>query len=1114
MPEQAYHPLQLKAIRQEGNVIVSAGAGSGKTRVMVARAVKHVQEGMDIGRILMVTFTNAAADEMKQRIQSTLLDQAAAHPDQARYLRQQAARAAAADIGTIDGFCLQLAKDYFHLADIDPLFQIIGEAERAVLRQETLQTLFDGLFDQQDAGFLSLLDLADGRENTLMAQVTAIFDFCRAMPDPAAWRARAAAAYAGGAEPELRSLCAQALGDIQAIVLPILDEIAQAHLAAADAKNRAFGDALLQRVAQLQGAVTTGDAALARQLLGELPSMGSRGIIRNGGLSQASKQLTRERNKLRDNLALRLTLDEHLQRMESMAPYAESLTDLTAAFESAYAARLKQRGFLEFADVEYAAYDILHNEEARAEIAGRYDLVFIDEYQDTNHLQEAILTAVARDNLFCVGDVKQSIYRFRHAEPALFLARDSAYRNDQGGTALDLNRNYRSGRAILDTVNLVMGRNMSAALGGRAYDEGQALVKGGEDKGPVFPVQIRLIDRTEQGPDAPDDEREPAELPAEPGETLAAYEAQAFICAKEIHLLTQQAVDFGDIAVLLPRLSAHGQAFVEILQAAGIPVEAQVKGQYFEGPEIKAMVALLSAIDNSRDELPLLGALHGPAGGFSAADLADIRLSDKQAAFPAAARALAQGEDGLSQKLRDFFNRLDRWRALSQLLPVDELMGLIWDETGFLTHYAALRGGAQKQLNLQQLLNRARAYSTFSEGNLHGFLRMIHSLTPSAGDIPQVVEQSGNRVRVMSVHRSKGLEFKVVFLAGLHCSVSGRAPALLLDNKLGFALKGYDKQRDVMYPLLWEQALQNRRKADDRSEALRLLYVAMTRAMERLFIIGFMPNDAEPKPPETAASPWDWIWPIIAEAGANPPFEAIVCPWPRLGGTGQSTARNWSAEPASEADIRFVESRFGWTPSLPARPQPVKTSVTELLHKQTGSNRLERPAFMGEALGFTPAQTGTLVHRVLRHGLGQNLQSPADVQALLLALQKRRLLTPAEAQAVRPEWILAFFASPLSVRLQKAKRVLREQPFNWLMDESVLVQGIIDCAFYEEGLGWVIIDFKTDRLPPGGLTELTERYRGQLDHYRRALADITHEPVAECWLSLLRLKKDIALYGV
>lgn len=1142
-----FTPQQQQAIREQGNLLVAAAAGSGKTAVLTERIVALVREGAELERMLVVTFTNAAADEMRKRIQAALLRaaQEAESPRDAKRLHEQAQRTGRANISTLHSFCMHVLRRHFHEAELDPAFRLADEIEADVLFGDVLDDLLESRFEQGDAGFLSLIELT-GSEEELIIWVEKIYEFMRAQPDPLEWLSRAVAQYELDAAALESSMPAQVrLKDAREDVRYYASSMQQT-LDDEDAPAvRAVLSEELTRARALALAKTEKDyrARLQAFDFGRLTFPRDYNAARKTQI-QAQRDAFKDLLRKRHAKLFARSICEEQALLERLAPALYALTSLIADFDALYFKRKGEEGFVDFADLEHLTLKTLSNPVIAEEYRKKFDYIFVDEYQDTNRVQEAILGRICReDNLFLVGDVKQSIYRFRLADPGLFLEKHRDYGRGEGGKRIDLNTNFRSARAVIDAVNNVFGSIMSERLGEIDYGEGERLVMGrceGEGE-----VELHLIERAPE----PFAEEESVQESGAP-ESMEAAELEALLGAQRIRAIMrdeklfdakigcEREYRYGDFAVLLRSTRNSALTYTQMLALEGIPAYAELTGGYFDAIEVAVFINLLKLIDNGREDIPLLSILRSPIGSFSTEELASLRLMQPGGSFFEAFRAAAKSDSPLSKKCNAFLEKIERYRADAGLYRLEELIGRLLDDTGYYHFAGALPGGAARQANLDELMNRAHAFEQGRSRTLSGFLRFMERA--KRNDAYGEAQTAGmDVVRVLSIHKSKGLEFPVVIIGGLakRFNRSDAASRLAMDETLGLGVRAvFDRRRiDTMYyQVIKAQALKKQL-----SEEMRVLYVGMTRAREKLILIGCAANltdmiQKRTMPPDPArlsqeSSFLGWILlALMSGPDGNPLREMLHLPM--RGGCGcvetylhtdlkppanagvmrQQEYVQW-AQNARRAPTDEIHDRFRWRyTDQSATLTPSKVSVSALSH--IGPPSFAVPAFLEER-SLAPMDRGSATHLLFEHiPLAAHTQQSVRLQ--IDRLLDKDLLSEAQAGAISVPGVAAFFGSPLGQRLLASKRIERELEFNILMradelgppysgEENVMLQGVIDCCFTEDD-GWVLLDYKTDAVPFGVSPEqAAARHMQQLSLYARALERLSGLPVREGYIHLL-----------
>ena len=952
------------------NLLVAAAAGSGKTAVLVERIVRLVLEGEtppDLDNILVVTFTQAAAAEMRERIRKALTGLATAGNERAR---GQLARISDAPISTIHSFCLNVLREQFHQAGLEPGFRVGEQTECALMLAEAVDALMDECYgrDPLDPAVADLLDCHAGyRDDTrLRERITEMWRFSRTMPWPDAWleaslaRMRIPEGTDFGQTDWGRILLEQALWRLE----DLARETERALRLAEDAGFDSYAATLLLDQALLEGLTADLDGgwdAAVRALQ----------AVKFSSLKRAPKDadpLVRDRikdarQKVKDGVS---RIGEELLCGFSDAVCAdirgesgrlETLVALVQALDRVYGRMKRRRNLVDFDDMEHMTLGLLAVPDpngtavptALAEtMRARWHAVMIDEYQDSNLVQETILGAVATQgdqsgNLFMVGDVKQSIYRFRQAMPELFLSKYATYPL-QAGTAtrkILLHRNFRSRKPVLEAVNLAFARLMTPQLGEMEYTEAESLLAGAEfpdwNGMEGAPVSFHLIDAAshivaEEGGDAPSDSaegngedapegtegeiREEADEtatgdPALSAEELEAVQEEAAWAAATIRRLVRgdasdapfqvaskdgilRPVRYSDCAVLLRATSGWAQVFVEEFALQNVPLFTDTGAGHFASVEVGVMLSLLEVLDNPLQDIPLAAVLRSPIGGWDETAIATVRQADAEGRL---LDAMRRHDGPYAEACVRMLERLEGWRSLARAVPVGDLLERLYDETGYALHVAALPQGRRRMANLRLLAERAVRFETTGFRGLFQFLRYVERLRLAKGDMDgaKTLGESEDIVRLMSIHKSKGLEYPVVLLCGTgrQFNLRDRNSRLLLHHRYGFGPDGVLPDVGVIWPTAAKRALQAVSTREMLSEEMRILYVALTRAKERLFVCGRMADPAGRLQaladlPEAGALPAGALLPLKSHAQwllaawgpwlrqGNGPFELVV----------------------------------------------------------------------------------------------------------------------------------------------------------------------------------------------------------------------------------------------
>ena len=1151
-------PSQERAIKTEGGpILVSAAAGSGKTRVLTERLMARVLAGEDIDRFLVITFTRAAAAELRGRILAELNARAAADPADRR-LRRQSALLYRAQIGTIDSFCTALVRENAHLLGVSPSFSVLDEERAQALRARALEDVLDRAYEdiENDQGLRTLVDSAGaGRDDSRLGSL--ILDLDSRMQSHAFLRQWAAEKLAMLDTAGLADAAQTPWGRV------LLDDaIAEADWQASELERVLAPMRLPENAGPMKGyADAVAEMALLFRDLSRAAAEGwekARAVLarpnpRLGRVGKDADQTLRERVKTvwdgaRDALVrLRKSLAGDsaalLAGLDASKAPLTALMDLVWALEDEYAARKRRADACDFSDVEHFCVRLLcDGEDGPTALAGtvsdRFVEVMVDEYQDVNAVQELIFRRVSHEgkNLFMVGDVKQSIYRFRLAEPDIFLEKYHAFADGAEGKRVLLRENFRSRASVLAACNGVFSRIMSRALGQVDYDGEARLVPGAAypPEGEVRPELCVLEPGAEVGEEAPDKVRLEARYVA--GRIRAMVDNRESVSDGNGGL---RPVRYGDIALLLRTPKTSGGVFRRALSEAGVPVSARQGGSFFSQPEVSFTLSMLSVVDNPRQDVPLVAALRGLPFGFTPDELSAVRAAGKGDLWDAL-RARAREDERCAK----FAALVERLRSFAREASTDSLLRRLYDETELLTVCGVMADASRRIADLMQLYEYARRFEQDGNRGLFRFVLWLRELERRGLEPPAPAE--GDAVQILSVHKAKGLEWPVVFLAdNSHGWNRQRGAQVLCHRELGLGMRVTDPVRGVQWPTLPWRAIDRREQLEELSEQERVLYVAMTRARERLVMTCVQPKAAEKLAAYGPASREPVSPRVLARAQS-------VTPWllAAAAGDGGETIdvklvaqdqAETAAEPAvrpippADPDLRAeVDERLAWRyPFEAAVALPSKVTATGVGDLAPGAadpeaaelpepaghitDRLRQPDFGRDARPLTGPERGVAAHLVMQHIDFGYVGSAAEISGQIARMEALGFLEPRQAAAVDPDDILAFFRSELGARLLGADRVVREFRFSLLCpantwypqapeEERILLQGVVDCCLEEKG-ALTVVDFKTD-----GTVE-PDRYTGQLAAYAAAMERIFQKPVRQAALWYLR-KKEMVLVPV
>lgn len=898
---------------RDRNLLVSAAAGSGKTAVLVERILAMVKDPvrpLDIDQLLVVTFTRAAAGEMKERIGQALQKSLEEDPEN-EHLQRQQTLLHHAQISTIHGFCSYVIKNYFQMIDLDPVYRMADEGEIRLLKSDVIQNVMEEQFAAKEPSFTRFVEsYATGkRDDGLDDMVLKLYEFSMSYPWPEQWLEECREAYKmDSPEKVQKSIWVQELmQEAKKRLSSVREAICENRkIAMSDGGPYLYDEALAadqQMVEEFLAAESFDEIVHAMNGMTFKKLSGKKADDVDAARKEQVKAERDACKKEVQKLQGQFFTKDSAEIAEEIASCAEPigvLIDLTEQFAKAFAEKKRSKNILDYADLEHFALQILVQQEdgklvrtdAARELSEQFREIMIDEYQDSNFIQEALLSAVSgeedgRWNRFMVGDIKQSIYGFRLARPELFLEKYHTYAKEDGDCQrIDLDRNFRSRPEVLETANYVFRKLMSPELGGIAYDDAASLHPGASFPVPqnkqknistnkgfmkeatvespasgtwnaAYATEILLLD--DKAPELEDDKSRETKMETE----AAAVAARIREMADHEEIVDKETgeyrkIQYRDIVILLRAISGWSETFSRVLQAAGIPAYSTSKTGYFSTQEIVTVLNYLHLCDNPCQEIPFTAILRSPICGCTDKELAAVRCVDKDVKiYEACGKYIAEGEDAaLRAKLQRFWEQLEKMRSRVPYTPIHELITEILEETGYGGYASAMPGGVQRRANLEMLVEKAVEFEATSYRGLFNFIRYMEQLQKYEVDFGEVniYGESANTVRIMSIHKSKGLEFPVVFLSGMGKSfnqMDSRA-ALVLHSRMGIGADAIDPERRVRQATLPLQIIRQSMKLENLAEELRVLYVAMTRPKEKLIMTG-MASKLENKIKQCAA---------------------------------------------------------------------------------------------------------------------------------------------------------------------------------------------------------------------------------------------------------------------
>ena len=1177
---------QEQSIYEGGsNILVAAAAGSGKTAVLVERIInKIINENIDIDKLLVVTFTNAAASEMRERVLDTIYSKLEDNPDDER-LQRQLTLINKASICTIDAFCLDVIKNNFYEIDISPNFRIADTAEINLLKQDVLEEIFENKYEKQDEDFTRLITTYTSyRDDTpLKDLVLKIYSYIQSNPFPEKWL---------NDKVEVFNLKDRLDGDfaktvwgeklLQELEEELIDDILMLQEAklilAREPELDKFEKVIdndIDMLNTLKIGLNSWDKAYENSINVKFEKWPTDRKLNYQEKDDAKAIRDTVKKKLgkKTEKILIFNSREANQDIYDMYEVLKLLKDFILEFDEQFKKAKGEKNILDFNDIEHLALKILlkENEDGSiepSEVAKRYQERFceiaIDEYQDSNLVQEYILTAIQKNNnIFMVGDVKQSIYRFRQARPELFLSKYAEYKlkehkKEKDNLKIQLFKNFRSREKILDFTNLIFENIMSNVLGDIDYNQEEYLNLGANyetDDKSNLKTEISIIDLRDESEDEDIEPNIQNYQEESTTQILENTEIEAKFVAKKIQkLINSQAqvydvknkkfrkITYKDIVILLRSTKDIAPVYEKELLSLNMPVFSDTSAEYLDSVEIQTIMAVLKVIDNPLNDIALVTCLRSPIGNFTDNDLVKIRLSDKYDNFyNTMLKAKLNVDKKLKQKIDNFINNINTWREAKEYLALDELIWRIYTQTGYYNYVGLMPNGDLRQANLKKLFEKAKQYETASFKGLFNFINFIEKLQLSSGDLgaAKLIGENEDVIRIMSIHKSKGLEFPVVFLAGTgkQFNLMDLNENILMHQEMGFGVKYIDYEKQIQYDTLSKSAIRNQLLQDTLSEEMRILYVALTRAKEKLYITATC-KDAEKDiesikqfanmytKTEGKINPVlvkkyrrfiDWI--LLTSIYEKEKFknlatiEQLNIDDLHISEEEESeridVVKILESKKENVTDIKKVkellENKYKYISSMDI---PTKTSVTRLkLMKQEDTDKnkenqeitLAKPEFLREdkTEKITSAQKGTLIHLCMQRLDYKRNYSIKDIKELIQELQAKQIITENEAQEINADKVYKFTQSSIWKEMKEAKEVYQEKPFyinipakdiyGENIDEDILVQGIIDLYYIDKNDNLVLVDYKTDYVELGKEEELVNKYSEQLNLYSKAL---------------------------
>ncbi len=1154
---------QQKAVDSRNkNLLVAAAAGSGKTAVLVERIVNlAINDNCDVDKMLIVTFTNAAAQEMRTRIQKNFSKRMETETDSTilAKLERQSVLLSGASIMTFHAFCLSVIKQHFNKIDLDPKFREGNEHELGILRQEVIEKLFEEKYQNSDAEFNKFADGFGGTakgDSNLHDLILNLHNFAQSRPYPEIWLKNCIENYQNP-DAWIKKIINIAKKNAQEII------------------NLAFDDAI--KIKNLISAQFITDKKILNswnkyveilepeiKFFEKLKSVEENWDEIYKIILPKFNFKTYPKNKLDDNLQtirdeMKIYRDDYKVQLENLQkiitlpkseiraevteilPIVRWLAELIIDFDKNFSAAKRERGIIDFGDMEHLALKIFNSDKNVAKMyRDKFKVIMVDEYQDTNDVQEEIISKIVRENnFFAVGDVKQSIYKFRNAAPENFLQKYKNYPQIENAERIDLSKNFRSRREIVDSINIIFKNLMTEDAMEIDYNADAELNFGADFYIPEKnsfaneKTELIIIKNNQKNANNIEDNEE----------NLTSLEKEAQFIANKITEIKKshkkifdgenyREIEYKDIVILLRSADGKGNKIVDILHENNILAYTEDKGGYFNAKEIQTMLSLLSILDNVQQDIPLAAVMLSPIGGFSAEDLAELRLIDRKTdLFTLIFLKAGTENDNLAKKCKNFLTKINNWREIAKKISVPELLTTIYRESGFYDYFNNAAGKIP-QANLRILIDRAAEFESTNFRGLSRFIQFIKKIRDLGSDLSaaKTLGENENVVRVMTIHKSKGLEFPVVFVMqlGSKFNLQDNYKAVIAHRTLGIGTckiveNNFGIKRISTFT---RKIIEQQMQLESLAEELRILYVALTRAQEKLFLIGSAKNIIEPieenfstNKLQSVKNALTWLmmiqlkaekfidYQIIDDAEIKKSEKLII-----------DDAEN--AKKSTELPIYSAEKI-----NLPA-----KISVTELKKRLSDEENIseelfpqkkfiyKRPKFIQEK-SLTGAEFGTLMHSVMQNlDLKQKLDAK-NISAQIDFMIGKDFFTPEQGKILKTKSanIEKFFSSAIGKKILTAQKIYRELPFNQLIDaqilsvrdEKIFIQGIIDLIFQDSAGNWILIDYKTDK--NNSDAHFRQIYHEQIKFYVGAMEQLLQIKIQKKYLYLLNSDRFIEI---
>lgn len=1195
---------QEKAIYdKDSNILVSAAAGSGKTAVLVERIIqKIIKYNVDIDKLLVVTFTNAAASEMRERVLEAIYKKLDEEPENEN-LSKQILLLGKANISTIHAFCLEVIRNNFFELDIGSNFRVASEEEIELIKQDVIEDLFDKHYEEKDEMFEKLVETyTPYRDDTPLKElILNIYRFIQSSPFPRKWLEEKVNMFKKPDEEKdfSKSIWGKVLLDD--LKDELMDSIGNLEVIL----NKVEQDENLEKIEKLlksdiefyktlHDKLDSWDDAYKYYEISSLDRWPTIKGYDSSLIDEAKTVRSSVKDKTKKKLDKVLLYDskEAFSDIYEVYPILNALKEVVFEFDDNFKKQKIEKNIVDFNDIEHYALSILVKEDESGNMVptdvakhyrDKFEEIAIDEYQDSNEVQEFILSTISRgNNIFMVGDVKQSIYKFRQACPALFLDKYERYSEEgnSDGKKIKLYKNFRSRENVLDITNKIFEEIMTKNLGDNVnYTEEEYLNYGADypEENDLGIAELHIIDNKKEEKDesivAWKDEDDEEENKADDVlEDLRSEEIEAIYVADKIKELIDSKVKvydrkqglreitYKDIVILMRAPSKIGMLYEEELNERDIPVFSDTSNQYIDEIEIQTIINYLKTIDNPVDDIALVATLRSIIGKFNDNELLEIRLSNgrEESFYKSLTYYRENGEkESLKNKVDSFLNTLEENKKALDYMSISELIQKIYRDTNFFSYVLFMKNGRVRQANLRMLFERAKDFEKTTYVGLFSFIKFIEKLKINNDDMKsaKIIGENENVVRIMSIHKSKGLEFPVVFLVGTNkkMNLMDLNKDILLHQNVGIGPKYINYDRRITYSTQAREAIRIVSKNESIAEEMRVLYVALTRAKEKLIITGIT-SDVDKKINKMKelskvfnrrskgrinevllkkyTTYLEWILLVSLSKDLNGIIDIKKIEASDIdleAAEKENLESDFDFNKKEGESFEDLEKEFSWhAPNEALFDMPLKTTVSNIKQRYIELNMEEEykkeinfeknlPDFMKEEETVSPARRGTLNHLMLQKLDLSKSHSPEEIKSIKEEWKNKGIITEAEEKSIYEYKIAKFFDSPIAEELKTAKKIEQEKNFTLLLDakeyynnaedSKIIVQGVIDLFYEDKDGNIVLVDYKTDVVNEE--IDLINRYNVQLKIYKKALEEYLNKEVSKVFIYSLYLNKAI-----